>query len=236
MKKVAAAAACLALSLALVGCGGGETPAQDQPAGNDAPAQEEQAVQGGSEATEQEGEVVIVESGWSAEGDYVMYGIILKNEGSKPAEFPQFQVTAKDASGAIVSSHDQTLWVIYPGETVAFGSQAGKGFADGSVEFTMVDADFTDSPMGDLVTYQTDGVSEQVSDYGSYSWVGMITNTSDIDCESTNVSVILRSGGEIVAGYSTYVDNLKAGGSLSFEVNGYNVPEHDSFEVYAMAW
>lgn len=41
MKKVAAAAACLALSLALVGCGGGDAPAQDQPAGNDAPAQEQ---------------------------------------------------------------------------------------------------------------------------------------------------------------------------------------------------
>lgn len=230
MKKVAAAAACFALALTLAGCGGGEAPAQD--AQNDAPAQDQQAVEPAPE-----NEVVILESGWNAEGGYIHYGLLLKNEGTQVAEFPTYQITAKDEAGTLISSDEQTIFAIQPGQTVACGFQAGDGTAPASVDFTFVSADFTDNPMGDPITYQIDGTNEVTDDFGGASWVGEITNTSEFDCDSTNVCVILRNGGAIVGGYSTYVDDLKAGGKLSFEVDSYSdVPEHDSFEVYAMAW
>lgn len=229
MKKMAAAAACLALTLALAGCGGGDAPAQD---GGGEPLAEGQTAQ-----QEAENEVVIVESGWNAEGGYIHYGLLLKNEGAQVAEFPTYQVTARDESGALISSDEQTLFAIQPGQTVACAFQAGNGTAPASVEFTFVDADFTDNPMGDPVTYQIEGANEVTDNYGGASWVGEITNTSEYDCDSTNVCVIVRNGGAIVGGYSSYVDDLKAGGTLAFEVEAYSdVPEHDSFEVYAMAW
>lgn len=225
-KTIIATAAAFALCATLVGCGSGES----------APAESADAPEAQQVEQKEEGEVVLVESGWSAEDGYIMFGIVLENTGSQAAEFPTVQITAKDESGAIISSDDVVLSVIAPGEKVAFGSQAGNGTAPATVEFSVIDADFTDKPLTQPATFSIEGANEQADEYGWVTWVGQIANTSEVDCGMVNVSVILRNGGAIVGGYSGYVDNLKADMTQSFEVDGYSVPEHDSFETYAMAW
>lgn len=222
-KKVLAAIVATALCALMVGCSGGSggEPAKDSQK-QDAPAKKD--------------EVVLVDSGWSESNGYIMYGVVLENKSDKTAEFPTVQITSKDASGAILSSDDAVLYEIQPGQKVAFGSQAGNGTQPASVEFSFIKSDFTSSPMSKPCAYQLDGVSAREDGYGGVNWVGQITNTSENDADMVNVSVILYKDGAIVGGYSGYVDALSAGMTQSFEVMGYGVPAHDSFETYAMTW
>lgn len=222
-KKILAAVVATALCAIMVGCSGGS---DGEPA-KDSQKQDAQAAND---------EVVLVDSGWSATNGYIMYGVVLENKSDKTAEFPTVQITAKDASGAIISSDDAVLCDIQPGQKVAFGSQAGNGEAPASVEFSLIKADFTKNPMNEPCSYQLDGVSDRKDSYGGVDWVGQITNTSENDADMVNVSVILYKDGAIVGGYSGYVDALSAGMTQSFDVMGYDVPEYDAYETYAMTW
>lgn len=222
-KKALAAIVATALCALMVGCSGGS----DGDATKDAPKQD---------APAKKDEVVLVDSGWSESNGYIMYGVILENKSDKTAEFPSVQITSKDESGAILSSDDAVLFEIQPGQTVAFGSQAGNGEAPATVEFALISADFTRNPMNKPCSYQIDGVSDRKDSYGGVDWVGQITNTSENDADMVCVSVILYKDGAIVGGYSGFVDSLAAGMTQSFEVMGYGVPEYDSYETYAMTW
>ena len=165
-----------------------------------------------------------METGWSAENDYIHYGAIIENQGGQAALFPTIKVTGKDASGNVVSSDEQTLMIIYPGQKLAWGGQAGNGTAPDSVEFEVstkssnwIDGDPVDQQ------YELTGVSAQDNGYGMIDFVGEIKNLTDADVDSVCVNVLLRdAGGAIVAGYSGYVDNLAAGATTSFEVMGYD--------------
>lgn len=221
LKKLVGVGAVIALSLCLFGCSGGAessggTEKQDAPSSVD--------------------EVVLVDSGWSAENGYIMYGFVLENKSDKIAQFPTVQVTGKDADGKVISSDDQVLSEIQPGETVAFGSQAGNGTAPATVEFTVLKPDFVSSGMYEDAAFELTEVNAVDAGYGMWDFVGQVTNTSDVDVDCVAVSVLLYKEGAIVAGYTTYVDALTAGMTQSFEAMGYDVPDFDECKAYALVW
>lgn len=224
LKKMAAVSAAAALALTMAGCSGGS-----EPGSSDQTSAKEEA----PKAVE---EVVLVDSGWSAENGYIMYGVVLENKSAKVAEFPTVQITGKDTEGNVVSSEDMVLSEIQPGETVAYGGQSGNGTAPSSVEFTVLKPDFVSSGMYPVASYELTEVNAVDSGYGMWDFVGQITNTSETDVDGVAVSVLLYKDGKIVAGYTAFVDSLTAGMTQSFNAMGYDVPDFDECKAYAMAW
>lgn len=232
MKRIVALGAAAALAATLAGCA---SPSGQEAADNAPSATEQQA----SPAPAQENKLTVVDSGWSADEEgYVHYGIIIKNEGAQGAQFPVIKVTGKDADGAVISSDEQTLMEIYPGQELAWGGQAGNGTAPDTVEFE-VSASSNNWKDAEPVEpmFEVSGLSAQDSGYGTVNFVGEVTNLTDADMDQAAVVVLLRDGaGTIVGGYTNFVSNVPTGGTTSFDVLGYGVPAYETIEGSAQPW
>lgn len=232
MKRIVALGAAAALAATLAGCA---SPSGQEPADSAPSASEQQA----SQAPAQENKLTVVDSGWSAdEQGYVHYGIIIKNEGAQGALFPVIKVTGKDADGAVISSDEQTLMEINPGQELAWGGQAGNGTAPATVEFELSvgSSNWQDADAAEPM-FEVSGLSAQDSGYGTVNFVGEVTNLTDADRDQAAVVVLLRDeAGAIVGGYTSFVSNVPAGGTTSFDVLGYGVPAYDAIEGSAQPW
>ncbi len=232
MKRIVALGAAAALAATLAGCA---SPSGQEPADSAPSASEQQADQ----APAQENKLTVVDSGWSAdEQGYVHYGIIIKNEGAQGALFPVIKVTGKDADGAVISSDEQTLMEINPGQELAWGGQAGNGTAPATVEFELSvgSSNWQDADAAEPM-FEVSGLSAQDSGYGTVNFVGEVTNLTDADRDQAAVVVLLRDeAGAIVGGYTSFVSNVPAGGTTSFDVLGYGVPAYDAIEGSAQPW
>lgn len=232
MKRIVALGAAAALAATLAGCA---SPSGQEPADSAPNASEQQA----SQAPAQENKLTVVDSGWSAdEQGYVHYGIIIKNEGAQGALFPVIKVTGKDADGAVISSDEQTLMEINPGQELAWGGQAGNGTAPATVEFELSvgSSNWQDADAAEPM-FEVSGLSAQDSGYGTVNFVGEVTNLTDADRDQAAVVVLLRDeAGAIVGGYTSFVSNVPAGGTTSFDVLGYGVPAYDAIEGSAQPW
>ena len=228
-----------AAAMSLVGCGSTEKEAGSTPTST---GNEQKTEKDSSEPKPLE----IIESGWSVgESGYVFYGIGIKNPNDNyGAGVPSFRITGKADDGSIVFNDEQTLFVIYPAETVYYGFQAGNGTAPETVEFAISDCEWEKAePLGDSV-FSISNTSEVDSGYGTMSYTGELSmNLEFVDEESadlfnqTAVTAILRDeSGEIVYGMTTFVDTPGKDESVPFEVGAYNAPSHDSFELYAQLW
>lgn len=232
MKRIVALGAAAALAATLAGCA---SPSGQEPADSAPNASEQQADQ----APAQENKLTVVDSGWSAdEQGYVHYGIIIKNEGAQGALFPVIKVTGKDADGAVISSDEQTLMEINPGQELAWGGQAGNGTAPATVEFELSvgSSNWQDADAAEPM-FEVSGLSAQDSGYGTVNFVGEVTNLTDADRDQAAVVVLLRDeAGAIVGGYTSFVSNVPAGGTTSFDVLGYGVPAYNAIEGSAQPW
>lgn len=238
IKKASLVGCTAVLALAVAGCSsGGDAEGRTDAAGT---AGQTNSAQDAAQQEEVKNEVVIAESGWSVDDQgYVHYGIILENRGSMAAMFPTIKVTGKDADGNVVSSDEQILSELKPGQSAAWAGQAGTGTAPAAVEFSVSVSESNwkeDENAEDMFTIS--GATAQESGYGTVNFVGEITSLlEDADLSMVAVSVVLRDGsGEIVGGYSGFVNNLAAGSTTSFDVLGYGVPVYETFEVFAQSW
>lgn len=232
MKRIVALGAAAALAATLAGCA---SPSGQEPADSAPNASEQQA----NQAPAQENKLTVVDSGWSAdEQGYVHYGIIIKNEGAQGALFPVIKVTGKDADGAVISSDEQTLMEINPGQELTWGGQAGNGTAPATVEFELSvgSSNWQDADAAEPM-FEVSGLSAQDSGYGTVNFVGEVTNLTDTDRDQAAVVVLLRDeAGAIVGGYTSFVSNVPAGGTTSFDVLGYGVPAYDAIGGSAQPW
>lgn len=189
-------------------------------------------------------DLVITESGWSVNSSgYTFYGFGLQNPNTEvEAQYPTVKITGRDASGSILFSEDQTLFVVFPQETVYYGFQAGSGTAPATVEFTLGDCQWVDSEGLPEQLFTIANTSEVDEGYGSMAYTGEITCNADIDASAgqymqTAVTAILRdANGAIVYGMSTFIDTPAKDQPTPFEVSAYDVPEHASYEIYAQLW
>lgn len=232
MKRIVALGAAAALAATLAGCA---SPSGQEPADSAPSASEQQA----NQAPAQENKLTVVDSGWSAdEQGYVHYGIIIKNEGAQGALFPVIKVTGKNADGAVISSDEQTLMEINPGQELAWGGQAGNGTAPATVEFELSvgSSNWQDADAAEPM-FEVSGLSAQDSGYGTVNFVGEVTNLTDADVDQAAIVVLLRDGaGAIVSGYTSFASNVPAGGTTSFDVLGYGVPAYETIEGSAQPW
>ena len=77
----------------------------------------------------------------------------------------------------------------------------------------------------------------QISTPFEYNIIPETKNNSAIDTSMIGVTVILKKGGQIVYGTTTFVNDVKAGAEKPFEVSALGtIPEHDAVEVTAIQW
>lgn len=217
----------------LAGCSSGE------PKGS-AGAQSEGA--GGMVANREPVALEIVESGYSvSESGFVMYGIAIKNpnEGFE-AQYVTFNITGKADDGSIVFNDEQTTYVIFPGETTHYGFQAGNGTAPATVEFSLSEPQWVESSSLESDVFTISNVSEVDNGYGNTSFTGELTANAEINSEmfrQVAITVITRDEtGAINYGYTTFSDIPSKDQATPFELSGYNVPAHASYELYAQLW
>jgi len=196
--------------------------------------------QGTTTEQKQDVAVKILESGYEiTEDGYMHGGIIIENPSQDTAyEFPKIISTAYDANGAVLATDTQTLNSIQPGERQAFGLfMSCNGQQPSRVEFT-VESGNKKAP-SDKAIKSSDllisGANERTDKYNS-AVTGMVKNNSQNNTKGIAITVLLRKEGQIVYGYTTFVDDLNAGQEKPFEASLHTKAEHDSFEVSALNW
>lgn len=189
-------------------------------------------------------EIELVDSGYSVseEGDYIYWCAVIKNPDEAIGyEFHKIIITAYDSEGSVLANEEQTMNIIAPGETQAFGSlMSTNGGVPDKVEFSVESGD----AMTGSSTYIPSAGFEAIDanerkdpDYeDEVTFTGKIKNKTELDCESVCVVLVLKKDGKIVYGNDTFIDNLKAGQEKAFEINEYNLPEYDSYEISAIDW
>jgi hypothetical protein len=189
----------------------------------------------------------IVESGYTVvDGPRVEYAFVLRNPNpTLGVEFPLVRLSMRDAAGRELNTADAQFgrW-LQPGETAFFADEAipkANGLA--KVVFEVVDPGLQSKwktasesrPMGHVLKMS------HLKTYKSASGItvtGQVENRNSVGVDDFIVSVILRDkSGHIVAGYTSYMDEISAGEKQAFTVNSaHAVPKFATVEVYAQQW
>lgn len=219
--------------LSIVGCSGKPVASGDE---NQTSTNKEQAT------AKKPNQLELVESGYSVtDSGYVMYGVAIKNPNDDyEAQFPSFTITGKADDGSIVFSDKQTCRVVFPGETMHYGFQAGNGVPPASVEFSLQDPKWVESNglSGELLTISN--TSEVPGRYGNTSFTGELSANSDVDKDVISqvaLTVITRDeSGAINFGTTTFCEMPNMNQSVPFDIPAYSTPVHSSYEIYAQVW
>ncbi len=185
----------------------------------------------------------VAESGYSVDADgFMTYAAVVENPNSNwLANYPKVTVTAKDANGAILFSHDDSITYLFPnGKQAITGFTSVDGSKVASVEATAYQSDknWTEEDVQGADAdslFEVTNLNEMINEYGRISYTGEVSNKTDQDASAIKISVVLRNAaGAIVGGYYTYVNDVQPGGTSPFQMQATGTPpEHAGYEVYA---
>lgn len=182
----------------------------------------------------------IKEAGFSMSSGFLYYAIILHNNSDKMAvQFPTFRMTARDANGALLGTEDQVGSIIYPNQDFVW---AGLAYSiderPAKVEFEVVDPDdYNIVPATSLSrpTYTALDVTG-VNKRGS-RLLGEVYNPNDYTIEQVLVTVLFRNDdGALIGGDLTFIDSIKSGAKVPFDMDLYIDFVTDNYTVYANTW
>ena len=188
----------------------------------------------------QDENVRLVESGYEiSEGGYMNAGVIIENPSQDTAyEFPKIIATAFDANGAVLATETQVLNEIQPGERQAFNVfMSCNGQEPARIDFSVENGNKV-APSSKAIKSSDliiSGTNER-QDRFNQSVTGMVKNNSQNNSKGVAVTVLLRKEGQIVYGYTSFVDDLGAGQEKPFDISIHTKAEHDSYEVSAIDW
>lgn len=165
----------------------------------------------------------VAETGFSTYKEYddstaATAAAVLKNTGSKQAEFFEVVFSFKDASGKPVGTESTTVYAVGGGAT---GYAVVTG-VDLTGEPTSVDASAVlDESYVDVIDLAVTVEALVPEEYGDGIQVnGIAENKTNLVFEYFGVSCVLRSGGRIVGGATGTLDTLVPGGSITWEASG----------------
>ena len=203
---------------------------------------------GGSSGSAQDGQQVVLENSvysWMTDEDSctLYYAVKIHNPNEEYAvQFPKIQITARSEDNTILTTEEQTLSGIAANDTIVYANEIYyEGGAPASVEMTVGNEDRNYMHQeGSGIIRQADlaisNVNENVGEYET-TYTGELTNNSTLDLDTVSVILVFKSGDNMIGGICTYVDNVRSGETKPFEIDSYgNLPEFDSYEVYAMQW
>ena len=167
------------------------------------------------------------------------YGAKLSNAGSDSYGYVTLKIAVKDANGKIIKSDDYTFSSIAAGDIVFAADKISVGAYDpASVDFSVScsDSDISNAFANDSST--SDFTLSNLSEIPDGSWTtitGEITSDATDDYSAVTITVLLEQDDSIVGGFSGYADNVNSGETSVFEINDYNLPDHNNVEISAHA-
>ena len=202
---------------------------------------------GGTSGAAQDGkQIELVDSGYSIvpSGDYtyVYYAVTIKNPNEEYAiEFPEIMVTAKAEDGSILETENQTLNSIAANDTITYANYAMyEGAPADKVDISVRNDDnnYMHQEGSGVIRADDLAVSNTSENKGSYDtkFTGEVSNNSTVDLDMAGIVVVLKNEGKLVGGYTTYIDNLKSGTSLPFDLSISNDVTYDAYEIHAIQW
>lgn len=183
----------------------------------------------------------IAESGYTMiEGGFLYCSVKVHNPNTDLAIlYPTIRITARDASGALLGTQDQTLSTIYPQQDFWYSGQLLQvDEAPSSVEFTIVQPDdYNIVPASTLEQSTFTSLSVESTAMHSERLVGEVVNKNDFDLDMIVVAAVFRNeDGDIIGGESTFVDKLPSSGSVPFDMPIHSEFANCNYEVYANSW
>ena len=171
--------------------------------------------------------------------------VALRNESKDMAvDYPAFNIVGRDSEGKIVSSEEQVLPRLNPGETMYFASIAGTGtVTPHSVDFLPIAPDDyqVHRAQSESAVFRVADVSATTDALGGTVFVGEVTwegGERDEDAAGDAlVMVALRDGaGKLIGGTMALASCPERGVPAGFQTLGEEMPDYASFEAYAYAW
>ena len=203
---------------------------------------------GGSSGSAQDGQQVTLENGtysWVTDEDSctLYYAVKIHNPNEEYAvQFPKIQITARSEDNAILKTEEQTLLGIAANDTIVYANEIYyEGKAPASVDMSVgnEDRNYMHQEGSDIIRQADLAISNVNENVGEYetTYTGELTNNSTLDLDTASVILVFKKGEDMIGGICTYVDGLRSGETKPFEISSYgNLPEFDSYEVYAMQW
>ena len=191
-------------------------------------------------AADKSGNLKVTEAGYQVtESKYANGVIVVQNDNKKRAyENAEVKVTAYDTDDKVLSTSSAYIVSIQPGEKQAYYYTIDTNDETISRIEYKVKAKETVSPDNKRAKssdFEFIGTNERIDEeYGDSSITGTLKNNSKQDVEFLELTVVFKKDGNVVGGYTTYADDLEAGDETSFEINAYDAPEHDAYELYAV--
>lgn len=180
----------------------------------------------------------IKNSGWTVVNDeWLYYYVDLYNPNNNSSiEYPSFRITAKDASGTILGTDDQTCSIIYPKHDFVYGSQAFRvdGIPD-TVEFSALPVEDYNVKKSSTDEYKPlEAVNTAVR---SDKIVGEIKNDNNNTFDDAVVVMLLKDGsGNVIGIDNTYVEKVAANSTTPFDIDIPEDVNYASFEIYVNQW
>ena len=180
---------------------------------------------------------------WWMRGSYVRYIAQVTNTSTDTTvRLPSVAITGRDAEGGVAFARTPTSAVLAPGQSAWFCDLVDVGTTTlASVEVSpMQPDDHNVSPASGASEFEVTSLNEVSGVGGTLKFAGEVTCVRD-DADSTDsmvcVTVVLRDeAGNVVGGWSTYVNRPAPGESVAFEVTNVDDVPYATAEAHAQAW
>lgn len=180
--------------------------------------------------------VQVLDTGWSAKDGYVHLGMRLSNPNEDAAAFGTVvRVVLFDEAGDVMSTTDETIAVIGPGEVIGWSDMVGDGWVPARVEASVVVGSTRWQAADEYEqAFTVENAEEQDKLYYRYEVTGTVTNHTVAYVSTIRLSVLMcDEDGAIVSGYAGNAYRVKSGQSKSYLLTMNAAPEHARVEVYA---
>lgn len=181
------------------------------------------------------------ENGWSSDSSgYVFYAFELTNSSTMNIDFPSVNITGYAEDGSVLFADTQTLCAIGAGQTIYFASQAGGGGVPATVTIEPVaPLDYQVKPATRLTEFAISNVSQTKDALGLPHFTGMLSvaDAGGEDASMVAVSAVLRNeSGDIVGGFSTFLNRPVEGESVAFDIPVYGDIAFAAYDIYVQVW
>ncbi len=171
---------------------------------------------------------------------YLYYSLKIHNPNDDFVyEYPAFRVVARDSSGALLGTCDQTLTLIYPNQDFYYASQ---GFAveetPDSLDVSFINVDEKNYVKPSSLNHKS-YIPMEVSGTSLKNDIimGEISNENEYDISMAIVTIVFKDAdGNIISGTNGFVDDVKAGEKTPFSVALYQEFATEDFDVFANIW
>ena len=201
-----------------------------------------------SDSNEKEG-IVVSESAWylnensGGTDSYIHYCVVLSNpQDGNTVELPAVNITARDSDGNVLGTDRMVGFCIMPGDRIALCSIlsiSNDYNGDIGVEFVPEKPSYILANGGAHprnTDFKVKGVSYKASDLFP-AVMGELRSEYPKTLDSIAVTALLRKKGKLVAGNTTYIDNIEPNEARAFKIDlSKDKPDHDKIEISVQEW